>query len=167
MIELVFVVDLDYFVLVVCSHWASSACCICLLVRSLVHKIHTVQRSTNCGVAMNPSFTAKIMGLPRPANGAELRQFIASCNWVRGKILRFAQLMEPLQTLLTAALGKAKSRKSRAAVRVPLTKWSEMHEIPYENVKQAIVEAVKLAHPKPDYVMCCSRTHRPITGRAC
>ena len=99
-------------------------------------------------------FTAKILELPQPTNAAGLRQFIASCNWVRGKLPRYAQLMEPLQTLLPAAMSKAKIRKSRAAARVPLTEWSAMHEETYENVKRAIVEAVKLAHPKPDYVMC-------------
>ena len=52
-------------------------------------------------------------------------------------------MVEPLQTLLTEAMTKAKSKKSRAVAPVPLSEWAEMHD-----------EAVKLAHPKAEYVMC-------------
>ena len=116
------------------------------------------------GIAINPTFAARILDLPRPSNAAELPQFIASCNWIRGKLPRYAKLIEPLQTLLTAAMSKAKSKKSRAVARVPLSEWADMHEEAFANIKQAIAEAVKLTHPQADYVMCYRCVIRPLVG---
>ena len=52
------------------------------------------------GIAINPAFLAAVREIPIPENAATLRQFLASANWVRGRIPQFAELATPLQNML-------------------------------------------------------------------
>ena len=48
-----------------------------------------------------------VQKIPEPQNATTLRQFIASCNWVRDSILNFAKIVAPLQRVLKNALAQS------------------------------------------------------------
>jgi transposase InsO family protein len=101
------------------------------------------------GVAPNPKFVEAVLKMPKPVNAAQLRQFVASVNFVHQSIPRYTELIKPLQDLLNVALATLKDKKTQAAARrVNLVKvgWSLEHETAFVRVREALVNAVTLAH---------------------
>ena len=108
------------------------------------------------GVGVNPAFVSTVLAMQPPTTAADLQQFVASCNWVRSKIPAYAELMAPLQRLLTESMRDKKKKTARAAARVVLADagWGDEHTNAYEAVKTALGEAVTLAHLRDDMVVC-------------
>ena len=108
------------------------------------------------GIAIDPSWLDTTLSIPAPVNAGELQQFLAAVNWVRGKIPCYAELVEPLQSLLQRSLKGLRKRNKSAAARVILHDkgWVEEHERTFNDIKAALTETVRLAHPKDDYVVC-------------
>ena len=108
------------------------------------------------GIGVNPDFISAVERIPLPSNAAELRQFVAACNWVRGKIPLFANLVEPLQQILTTALATRKSKKTQSVSKVLLSfcGWGEKHTVAFEALKKAIAHSVRLAHLDDNKVVC-------------
>ena len=108
------------------------------------------------GVTFDPTFIDTVVRMPAPANAAQLRSYIASANWLRAAIPRFAQRIEPLQQLVTVAMQHATSAKQAAAKRVLLADvgWSDEHQRAFNDIQNAITNHVTLAYPDPSMRMC-------------
>ena len=65
------------------------------------------------GVEVDPERLKAFSAIPEPTDAAELQQFLAAANWVRGKVPEFATLAKPLQDLLNAVLAKAPRRTKK------------------------------------------------------
>lgn len=101
------------------------------------------------GVKPNPRHVAGILEIPTPTNAADLRQFIGSVLWLREAIPRHAELLAPLQQLLTASLRLVTGRSNQAAARrIDLRRvgWTTVHDAAFDNVKRAVADAVTLSH---------------------
>ena len=124
-----------------------------LFCRYLVWCGHSISAE---GIGVNPAFVSSVESIPMPTNASELRQFVAACNWVRGKLPCFATLVEPLQQLLTKALATRKSKKSQSICKVLLSSvgWGPIHDKAFETLKAAIANTVRLAHLDDDKVVC-------------
>ena len=124
-----------------------------LFCRSLVWCGHHISEK---GVGVNPEFTAAVLGMQAPDNAGQLMQFLASCNWVRGKIPAYAELVAPLQQLLQRAMQGEKKRTAKAAAKIALVEvgWSEQHRSCFDAIKHALANAVTLAHLDDDKAVC-------------
>ena len=90
-----------------------------------------------------------------PENAATLRQFLASANWVRGRISKFAELVTPLQELLVKCLATCKRKTTRVAAKALLRdEWTETHAKSFRTIKEVVANAVKLAHVRDDATLC-------------
>ena len=107
------------------------------------------------GIAINPAFLSAVREIPVPENAATLRQFLASANWVRGRIPQFAELVTPLQELLVQCLAKCKRKTTRVAAKALLKdEWTEIHAKSFQAIKDGVANAVKLAHVRDDATLC-------------
>jgi hypothetical protein len=99
------------------------------------------------GISINPAFLSAVREIPVPENAATLRQFLASANWVRNRIPQFSTLVHPLQDLLVQTLAHCKRKTSRVAAKALLKDlWTEEHATAFQNIKEGVANAVKLAH---------------------
>ena len=115
------------------------------------------------GVSPNPAFVSTVLGTPRPQTVHQLRQFLATVNFCRDHIPRFAARSHSLQQLLTAALrdlsrGRNHKQVSRAAQHALVTDfgWTAAHDAAFEDLRTALVSATALAYPfvDPDWETC-------------
>ena len=91
--------------------------------------------------------------IPEPTDAAQVQQFLAACNWVRGKILHYSEIFAPLQQLLQDALKGLRRRNKESARRVALDSvgLSVDHSQCFTTIKEALTDAVRLAHPRSDF----------------
>jgi hypothetical protein len=124
-----------------------------LFCRELVWCGHHISEA---GIGVNPQYVDAVREMAAPVTAADLQQFLGSCGWVRGKIPAYAELVAPLQQLLTAALAGSKKRNARAAARIALRDagWGEAHAAAFEAIKAALAQAVTLAHLRDDMAVC-------------
>jgi transposase InsO family protein len=107
------------------------------------------------GIAINPAFLSAVRDIPVPENAATLRQFLASANWVRNRIPQFAKLVTPLQELLVKLLATCKRKTTRVASKALLKDdWTAIHTTAFNDLKESIANAVKLAHVRDEATLC-------------
>jgi hypothetical protein len=106
------------------------------------------------GISYNPSFVSAVANLPRPVTAADLQSFIGACNWVRDCVPQFAQLIAPLQQLLTVTLQGVARRNARTAKKL-LLRWGAEHDLAHAYLVEAIVNATQLAYPLDDHCLVC------------
>ena len=108
------------------------------------------------GVGVNPEFVATVCEMVPPTDGAQLQQFLASCNWLRSKIPQYAELVSPLQALLTKGLKGQPKRNKHYARKVNLLDlgWTAEHDKAYAAIKDALRDAVTTAHLDPEKIVC-------------
>lgn len=114
------------------------------------------------GVGVSPEFQRTLLDMPRPVTGADLQQFLAAANWIRGMIPEYARKVAPLQDLLNEVLKDLPRRNKVYASKVLLEErgWygedgqQSLAALAYEALKSAIAQSVANAYPKDDYVFC-------------
>ena len=109
------------------------------------------------GLKPNPEFVHSLLLMPKPATVAELRVYLALCNWLRGSVPRYSALVEPLQQLQTAGLAMTEAPKRQAQARkvsVEAAGWTSEHDDCFRQVNAALANAVTLAHQNPAMVTC-------------
>lgn len=108
------------------------------------------------GVHFNPDFINTVANMPCPSSASDLQQFLATANWMRQAVGRYAELVAPLQAILTAALrvvpGASKAARARLCLRDH--GWTSTHDDCVARIKSAIVQATMLSYPRPDYAVC-------------
>jgi hypothetical protein len=108
------------------------------------------------GVRFNPDFINSVLHMSTPVTVDQLRTYLASANWMRGGIARFAELAAPLNDILTLGLSKCKRPTQRAAQKISLVDigWNQVHDEAMSTLNQAIAADVLLACPDHSMIMC-------------
>lgn len=109
------------------------------------------------GIGVDPRYTEAVINMLKPTTAADLQQFLGSCSWVRGKLpVNYAKVTGPLHELLNVALKGARRRNKRTAAKVKLADigWKDEHDRAYATVKQALADAITLAHADDGKVFC-------------
>ena len=111
---------------------------------------------SEAGVGIATEYQQTLLGIPEPNNAAELQQFLAATNWIRGMIPQYSRITLPLQNVLNAALAKTKRRSKQQAAKLPLSQhgWTTEHSDAYATLKQAVAACVTNAHPDEDKEFC-------------
>ena len=111
---------------------------------------------TKDGVHFNPAFIDTVARMPSPSSASELQSFLATCNWMRQACPRYAELVGPLQQLLTDALRlcPAGSKAARDRLQLRDNGWTAAHDTCVTQLKAALVHAVMLSYPRPDSAIC-------------
>ena len=108
------------------------------------------------GVHFNPDFITTVANMPCPSSASDLQQFLATANWMRQAVPRFAELVAPLQSLLADVLRQMPGASKPARVRLRLADngWTSVHDNCVAQIKSAIVRATMLSYPRNDYAVC-------------
>jgi hypothetical protein len=124
-----------------------------LFAKEMVWCGHHISES---GVSVNPEFVRSLLDIPVPGTAADLQQFLAAANWIRGRIPSYSSVVAPMQDILQHALAGRSKRTKRVAAGISLVDvgWGVAHVEAFESVRRAIVQAVRVAHPDPDKCFC-------------
>ncbi|GBM61394.1 Retrovirus-related Pol polyprotein from transposon 17.6 [Araneus ventricosus] len=85
----------------------------------------------------DPDKTNTIENLPQPKTKKELRSVLGLCNYYREYIPSYSELVYPLTELT----------KKKVPDSIP---WTKEHDLTFDRLKRALVEAPSLYTPKPD-----------------
>lgn len=88
-----------------------------------------------------------------PATSQDLQQFVCALGWMRMSIPGHNKLTQPLMDLLEEVYRKAGGRSRRQVLRVKLADvgWTSEHTQCLHACKEALGNAVELAHVKANY----------------
>jgi hypothetical protein len=137
--------------------------CICRRYRLKISPLKTegfLRRATFCGrlisedgVQFDPKGLQTLKDMQTPETGADLYQFISAMNWMRKSIPNFALLMAPLARLMEAVHQGAGNKRTKASVKKTslASVWTQEHERAFQAVKDQLMSAVTLAHPREGY----------------
>ena len=111
-----------------------------LFASSIVWCGHIISEE-GCGI--NAEYLRAVQEIPAPTNAATLRQFLASCNWVRDSIPNYAVIVAPLQELLKAALAERSKKTTRVALKKDIVdRWTSFLQAEaFLNIKAAVEKA--------------------------
>ena len=106
------------------------------------------------GIQMDPAFVRSVASMPPPATAAQLASYIATVNWARLGVPRFAEMALPLQQLLTAALRSHPSatKAQREAIVLAECGWGPEHTDAFARINASIVRNTALAFPRDGWV---------------
>ena len=110
---------------------------------------------TPSGWSFNPRYLEPLVSMPRPADAAQLQQFLAFLNYLRDAVPAYASLVAPLQDLLTKVVD-GKSRKASVLRHVSLVGngWAAEHDEAFAKVIAAVTRVVCLALPDDSKDLC-------------
>jgi hypothetical protein len=108
------------------------------------------------GAKFDPQYIDTVLGMGKPHTLGELRSYLATANWLRAGIPRFAEVVEPLQEVLTAALRYARLHRVRQPKNLPLSTggWGPLADAAFEHIGVSIAHTVTLAFPDDAKVNC-------------
>jgi hypothetical protein len=108
------------------------------------------------GVTINPAYVDSVRNMKPPTTAGELLSTLAAANWVRDYIPAYAEVIAPLQTLLTSGMSGLPRRTKAAASKVSLDKigWDVRHNAAFNDLKAAIVNATTVALQDPEQRLC-------------
>lgn len=108
------------------------------------------------GYQLDPKNVEALRTMEMPVSADELCQFVHCCRWMSAAIPDFQKRCEPLTEALEAAYSLTGKRKKSALKNVPLSRvsWGAVHEVAFQDLQNALKEAVKLAFPKEGKAVC-------------
>ena len=107
------------------------------------------------GVQYHPRHFESLLAMNKPTTAAELQQLLCATNWMRSSIPSYAETIAPLHILMEKAYSKAGKRTKHAVRKISLAnEWGANHDAAFASIKSQLAAKVKLAHPKPDHIMC-------------
>ena len=110
---------------------------------------------SEAGCGINEEYLHALQAIPESLSAASLRQFLASCNWVRDSIPNYAVVVAPLQDLLKTVLAECSRKTTRVACKKILgERWTTREAAAFVDIKAAVQKAVTLAHLKDDAMVC-------------
>lgn len=103
------------------------------------------------GVKYNPEYIRALIEMPTPVNGADLRVWMMSCNWVRSAVKGFAELLLPFTDIWKRVLKLAGSQRTAAVKKVQLLSvgWNAEIEQAFRRMNRAVANASMVAYPDP------------------
>jgi RNase H-like domain found in reverse transcriptase len=138
--------------------------CICRRYRLKISPLKTqcfLREATFCGrliseagVQYDPKGLQTLKEMQTPETGTDLYQFLSAMNWMRTSIPDYALLMAPLVRLMEVVHRSAGNKRTKASVKkTRLTGlWAQEHELAFQAVKEQLMSAVKVAHPRDGYL---------------
>jgi len=108
------------------------------------------------GILLDPSRMSALTSMQAPATGADLQQLLCASNWMRTAIPEFTALIGPLASALEEVYKFCGKRTRKAVQKVPLSEitWGPEQLSAFSRLKEALREAVTLAHPDPAKLLC-------------
>ncbi|KAF0712314.1 hypothetical protein As57867_004858, partial [Aphanomyces stellatus] len=108
------------------------------------------------GVKHDPERIVALQDLKPPVTGQDLQQFICAMNWMRMSIPRYNVVVKPITELLEAVYKAAggRTRQKVSKVRLAEIGWNDTHAACLAKCKEVLGQAVTLAHPKEDSLIC-------------
>jgi transposase InsO family protein len=108
------------------------------------------------GAKFDPQYVDTVLGMGKPLTLGELRSYLATANWLRAGIPRFAEVVEPLQEVLTAALRHARLYRVRQPNNLLLREvgWGPLADASFERIGVSIAQTVTLAFPDDAKATC-------------
>ncbi|OWZ04249.1 hypothetical protein PHMEG_00023876 [Phytophthora megakarya] len=105
------------------------------------------------GVRHDPGRIAALQQLSTPVTGQDLQQFVCALGWMRMSIPGHNKLTQPLVDLMEVVYEAAGGRTRHKVTQVQLVDvgWNAVHNDCLQRCKEALGNAVELAHVKPDY----------------
>ena len=106
------------------------------------------------GIEHDPERIAGLTQMSPPTNAAELAQFIGALLWMTTSIMDLSRKIFPLRLLLEECYKKAKSRKSKAAEKIPV-QFNDAQFKCFDAIRNELAKLPLLAHPNPtkDFVL--------------
>ncbi|KAE8907530.1 hypothetical protein PF005_g17564 [Phytophthora fragariae] len=91
-----------------------------------------------------------------PQTGADLQQFLCASNWMRQSIPEYTRISAVLYDALERAAKVSGSRKKKILGKINLVDvaWGAQETAGFEDVRQALLRMVPLAHPSPSSEVC-------------
>jgi hypothetical protein len=108
------------------------------------------------GIAHDPARLSVLAEMATPTTAADLQQFLCAMNWLRTSLPNYATVVAPLHDILEVALKRTSTRTRKAAKSILLStcEWTAEHDRCYSACKEMLMNAVRLAHPDPQQVLC-------------
>ncbi|MAA69219.1 MAG: hypothetical protein CL915_10765 [Deltaproteobacteria bacterium] len=109
------------------------------------------------GTRPNPKRVETIADLAEPETVAELMNFVYGVAWFRGHVPYFAEVAGPLYDIINEAMEKYKKKTTTNAKKVKLAdnvRWQAWGRKAFQDVKEALVDAVTTAYFDPDKKIC-------------
>jgi Reverse transcriptase (RNA-dependent DNA polymerase) len=109
---------------------------------------------SEAGVQNDPKGLQTLKEMQTPETGTDLYQFVSAMNWMRTSIPDYALLMARLVQLMEVVHRNAGNNRTKASVKkTRLTGLrAQEHELSVQTVKEKLMSAVKLAHPRDGYL---------------
>ncbi|KAG3231289.1 hypothetical protein PI124_g23616 [Phytophthora idaei] len=103
------------------------------------------------GVRHDPARLTALTSLPLPSTGQDLQQFICAMDWMRTAIPAFNKLVAPLSKLMEKVYQQAGGRKKNQVRKILRgdAGWGDAEGECLEQCKEALKNALQLAHPTP------------------
>ena len=98
------------------------------------------------GVSCDPEMLAPVKEWKVPANVKELQRFLGFANFFRRFIKGFANIAQPLSSLLGGPKKRRKGRKVISDEEVPWV-WKEEHKVAFDELKEALLSSPVLVYP--------------------
>jgi transposase InsO family protein len=113
--------------------------------------VYCGRKYSSYGSSVTPAHLSRLCDMTPPSTIGELRTFLASANWAREGVPRYAELVAPLQSLLTTALQSTPVGASKHAIAntsITSVGWSDEHLSAYRRVLDALQESLVIAYPR-------------------
>lgn len=110
---------------------------------------------TREGVRFDPAFIRSVASMPPPTTAAQLASYLATVNWARLAVPRFAEETRVLQELLTSVLKSQPSatKHQRQAIVLSECGWTSVHSQAFARVNAIVVQNTALAYPREGWTI--------------
>ena len=104
------------------------------------------------------------MTMRYPEFASDLQQFLCATNWMRSAIPDYSRVVSPLHNLMEQCYSRSGKRTKRSVCNIALSgQWGADYTSSFNQIREHLANALKLAHPKPDHFLCffsdASETH--------
>ena len=108
------------------------------------------------GVSHDPERVKALTEMSQPKTARDLQQFLMAAQWMSRSIPEYNAKVYSLQLIYEKAMKHQPARTKTIARQVRLAKygWEATHALAFEQLKQAIVNHVRLAYPQKNMVQC-------------
>lgn len=108
------------------------------------------------GVTFDPSRISGVTDIHKPLTAGELCEFVYCLQWMSQSIPNFSERVASLRDVLEEAFKKTGKRTQRSIrnISLPSLSWSRVQDDAFDDLKESIVSAIKLAHYIENEELC-------------
>ena len=107
------------------------------------------------GITLDPAYIRSVAAMPPPVTAAQLSSYIATVNWARLAVPRFAEFVRPLQDLLSSVLKSHPSatKSQRESILLAECGWGPEHSDAFARLNACVVQNTALAYPREGWAI--------------